>query len=47
MYNLWIRQLKLGRRINCLILRDSLRDRRLTRLAINRTRLYYRYRIFD
>ena len=30
-----IRQPKLGRRINCLILGDGLGDRRLTRSAIN------------
>ena len=45
-----IRQLRLGRGINCLILRDSLGDRRLTRLAINRrlrSRLRSRCRIFN
>ena len=34
-YGLQIRRQRLGRRINLLILRDGLRDRRLTRLAIN------------
>jgi hypothetical protein len=34
-YSLRIRQLRLGRRINYLALRDGLRDGRLTRSAIN------------
>ena len=34
-YRLRIRQLKLGRRMNCLTPGDGLRDGRLTRSAIN------------